>query len=608
MSATVSRGLQGPQGPSAFAFDVTNPEYAAAGDGAADDTTAIQAAISDAAAASATVYIPEGTFRIGTLTLPSNLRIKLDGTLKRRNAATGALLTASAAVSNITIDGGTIDNNASTESILTLPTNGTTDIQVRGVTFTNYTSASPQAISIGSSGDTLNERIRVEGCYFDGDSTANNGLAVSVVNGADVWVVNNNFVGAGARNETSQSLTTTARGTFFIGNRFQSMIASAMLVRPQGSTTIEDVVISGNSGTDIGNDPSHTTDKGLLVVGESTTGTAGTNMIRRVRVTGNSLRYFGGNAIAVGGGTAQGRAEDVTIADNTIDAADFSGNFDNTWSGSNMGINVQNTDGFSIAGNRIRRVGRGGIRLSGNSGSGRVTKNGTVTGNSLDLCAIKTDATSPAIDQECGIVVFADAKDIVISGNLVKNTGAVGGATNQAGIGTLGSSTISGIVITGNRCFDDRGTKLTPYGVRISYPGTSDADGPTQCTVHGNDLSGNLTGGLLVTGTITTDKDHSTFANRGAGSNTSNRVLSAAASYDPPSIAAGASTTTTVSALGAAVGDPAVASFTGTLNGIQTRAEVTATHTVTVTFTNPTGGAIDLAPATVRVLVFKQQA
>lgn len=77
MSATVSRGSQGPTGPSPFPFDVTNPEYGAAGDGVADDRPTIQAAI-DATAGKGIVYLPPGDYLLNT-TGPNLLPADADG-------------------------------------------------------------------------------------------------------------------------------------------------------------------------------------------------------------------------------------------------------------------------------------------------------------------------------------------------------------------------------------------------------------------------------------------------------------------------------------------------------------------------------------------------
>jgi hypothetical protein len=80
---------------------------------------------------------------------------------------------------------------------------------------------------------------------------------------------------------------------------------------------------------------------------------------------------------------------------------------------------------------------------------------------------------------------------------------------------------------------------------------------------------------------------------------TSSRTASK--TYDPPSIASGSSNTTTVTWNGAAVGDQFVAAFSNSLSGLVLTAYVSAANTVTAVFSNPTGGAVDLASGTLTV-------
>lgn len=76
------------------------------------------------------------------------------------------------------------------------------------------------------------------------------------------------------------------------------------------------------------------------------------------------------------------------------------------------------------------------------------------------------------------------------------------------------------------------------------------------------------------------------------------------ATYDPPSIANAAGASTTVTVTGAALGDFVTGvSFSLDLQGITVTAYVSAADTVTVRFHNGTGGALDLASGTLRVMV-----
>lgn len=82
--------------------------------------------------------------------------------------------------------------------------------------------------------------------------------------------------------------------------------------------------------------------------------------------------------------------------------------------------------------------------------------------------------------------------------------------------------------------------------------------------------------------------------------------LSYTATWDPPSIAPGASASTSVPLSGAAIGDIVSASFSLDLAGLSINAYVNAANQVTVTLSNNTAGAVDLGSGTVRVRASKQ--
>lgn len=75
--------------------------------------------------------------------------------------------------------------------------------------------------------------------------------------------------------------------------------------------------------------------------------------------------------------------------------------------------------------------------------------------------------------------------------------------------------------------------------------------------------------------------------------------------FDWPSVATGAATSTTLTVTGAQIGDFCEASMSvAVAGGADLSAQVTAPDTVTVTLTNLTGGAVDLASGTLRAIVF----
>lgn len=81
--------------------------------------------------------------------------------------------------------------------------------------------------------------------------------------------------------------------------------------------------------------------------------------------------------------------------------------------------------------------------------------------------------------------------------------------------------------------------------------------------------------------------------------------LSASTTYDPPNLVDAAGVTTTVTVAGAALGDFAIASFNKDLQGITVTAYVSAANTVSVSFQNESGGAVDLASGTLAVKIIK---
>lgn len=73
--------------------------------------------------------------------------------------------------------------------------------------------------------------------------------------------------------------------------------------------------------------------------------------------------------------------------------------------------------------------------------------------------------------------------------------------------------------------------------------------------------------------------------------------------YDPPNLSTGTFSSRTVTVTGASIGDFTSASFSNDPQGITLESWVSSSNTVTVRFSNNTGGSVDLASGTVRVIV-----
>lgn len=83
-------------------------------------------------------------------------------------------------------------------------------------------------------------------------------------------------------------------------------------------------------------------------------------------------------------------------------------------------------------------------------------------------------------------------------------------------------------------------------------------------------------------------------------------ALDGSATWDAASIADGDEEAKEVTVTGAALGDFVIASLSIDIADLQLSADVTAADTVTCVLSNSTGGAIDLASATVYVRVIKK--
>lgn len=79
--------------------------------------------------------------------------------------------------------------------------------------------------------------------------------------------------------------------------------------------------------------------------------------------------------------------------------------------------------------------------------------------------------------------------------------------------------------------------------------------------------------------------------------------LSATKTHNWASVADGAQATTTVTCAGAALGDEVSCSMSVSLQGMQLTGYVSLADTITVVLRNATGGAVDLASATLRASV-----
>jgi hypothetical protein len=88
---------------------------------------------------------------------------------------------------------------------------------------------------------------------------------------------------------------------------------------------------------------------------------------------------------------------------------------------------------------------------------------------------------------------------------------------------------------------------------------------------------------------------------------TLSNVVTASATYNPPSLADGVGTTTTVTVPGVQLGDYVLGvAFSLDLQGITVTGYVSAANTVSVRFQNESAGTLDLASGTLSVAVWRK--
>lgn len=128
--------------------------YGALGDGASNDTTTVQAAIT--AGAGGTIYFPQGTYMVQGLTVPADTKLTGDPKAVIKKRANGVLITGNARVSII---GLTFDGNSGSFTGDSIDINGGhDDLLIQDCRFQN--SITPIAAGVSS-------RVSIQRNYFD---------------------------------------------------------------------------------------------------------------------------------------------------------------------------------------------------------------------------------------------------------------------------------------------------------------------------------------------------------------------------------------------------------------------------------------------------------
>jgi hypothetical protein len=230
--------------------------------------------------------------------------------------------------------------------------------------------------------------------------------------------------------------------------------------------------------------------------------------------------------------------------------------------------------------------------------------------------------------------VLNDPRDVTINSPIIKGAGRVSTATHGisvfdcAGAVLINSPNVKdgngrGIYVQNaarahinGGVVEDNGVAL---GVREGIRIQDTTDVKVSGVRSGNTGAGtSQSHGLMITSTVTNaevsdcDFENNTTDNvfwgppttKGRAHNNTG-WLENTATWNPPSIAAGASATVGLTVSDAALGDHVEASFSLSLAGLVLTAYVSAANAVTAVLHNPTGGAVDLGSGTLSVKVRK---
>ena len=424
---------------------VSVKDFGAVGDGVADDTAAIQAALTSLTATGGEVQIPRGTYLISApLQYASNLTIRGAGAasiIKNTTTRTDDKvmlqpIAINGTVSKVDVSDIAFDQRGdhygdSTSSLL-MSINGTTGFALRNVIFRNCITMAVWNDS-SASGAASTKQFSAIGCRVE----------------------NSNGGGFSFFGEIIDSLIS--------GCHFESCKDDAVAFQDLASAPTEipaNIAICGNTFKNNNRRNSYSsTPHAILIFGS-----------KDVAITGNAIEYTCADGIVVQSGAAN-RSSNVTVAGNTVK---FAGSTPDSTAGvPGSGIRAASSDNVVISGNTVLNSRTSGI------GAGRCNTV-SVSGNTVQLSGNE------------GISI-GDCVDAVVSANVSLDNGT--SLVNQFGIlteSTNGTFFCKNVTIVGNRSGDTRsgGARTQNYGF---YNAGTDT---TQIDVSGNNFFNNVTGAL----------------------------------------------------------------------------------------------------------------
>lgn len=442
-------------------------DYGAVGNFVADDTAAINSAITAAGPTKGIVYFPPGTYKIGTWsgvagTISSRAITPLPGiTLRGASRAASVLKvanslgnyftmigppTAGTDLSGLTVEHLTFDNNTTNNVVASVPT------MISGL---NYRASI--VVYTGS-------RITIRACRFT-DIDAVWTTAVNSATGTDITITDNLYdnYGTSAAFHDCSAIYTSGRRTQITNNTFVANLGglgAATAIETHGDLQ----VVSDNNIENFF--------RGMNITGVATT--SSTN----VQVSGNNITrcsvgiQLWSNTYA--GNTSGFGMQDVVVADNTIEV-DY-----DTWAAVasyRTGIALDQTSDYGVRNLRIqdnviryRTFTTTPVALDFASSGVQWYRSGTVTGVGDENIRINgnTIVNSP------GAGVYFQPKSAVkrlrVQDNTIINPATGGGAAFAAayrvGVKLMASQdSFADVRVAGNAVIDDRGTAVVTAGL-----------------------------------------------------------------------------------------------------------------------------------------------
>ncbi|HEY2848346.1 MAG TPA: glycosyl hydrolase family 28-related protein [Gemmatimonadaceae bacterium] len=390
-SSVQALGSSTPRTLTARFADVVNvKDQGAAGDGVANDTTAIQSAAT--LAAGKTLLFQSGTYKLtGHINISSGTRVIAQGTVTMNQTTAGELVFYGSAVSNI---------------------------EIRGFTMTGTANATQPLVGTGNNCGAI--------CF----ETSGGGIVVekNVISGFWNGITGTNLTGFTVRdNEVSHwrlyAVLASQSADFHIDNNrlhdndmpTAAAWSSATTYSPGQTATANGLLWMSLQGSNLNNAPPGAP-------------------------PGNSFWL----QIATYGAMASGNRGTVSQFRNTITNNKILNN--PVWDG----IMSHDCDGLLIANNDIRGV-RIGIDLS-SSAAGKYDEKIVITGNYLESTV--TDAWSGLAARTAGIILFGNdstikARNASIVGNVTKGFNGFNAGSTASGAVAL--SNTEGITVTGNQ-------------------------------------------------------------------------------------------------------------------------------------------------------------